>query len=283
MHSIVLQGRELNSGFIEQAARLAGALQAAMPQAGVARLSAFSAEPERAPLRELCEQAGIDCAFIEAPMHLTDLRLAVMDMDSTLITIECIDEIADMQGLKPQVSAITEAAMRGEIDFRQSLARRVALLKGLEVGALARVYEERLKLSPGAEPMIAGFKAAGIKTLLVSGGFTFFTDRVKQRLGLDYAASNVLGVQDGRLTGLVEGPVVDAEAKAAHLRETCALLGCLPAQAIAIGDGANDLKMMGAAGLSVAYRAKPVVREQARFSISHNGLDALLNLFDREA
>jgi phosphoserine phosphatase len=206
-----------------------------------------------------------------------------MDMDSTLITIECIDEIADMQGLKPQVSAITEAAMRGEIDFRQSLARRVALLKGLEVGALARVYEERLKLSPGAEPMIAGFKAAGIKTLLVSGGFTFFTDRVKQRLGLDYAASNVLGMQDGRLTGLVEGPVVDAEAKAAHLRETCALLGCLPAQAIAIGDGANDLKMMGAAGLSVAYRAKPVVREQARFSISHNGLDALLNLFDREA
>jgi len=220
---------------------------------------------------------------IGAPMRLADFRLAVMDMDSTLITIECIDEIADMQGLKPQVSAITEAAMRGEIDFRQSLARRVALLKGLEVGALQRVYDERLQLSPGAEAMIAGFKAAGTKTLLVSGGFTFFTDRVKQRLGLDFAASNVLGMEHGRLTGLVVGPVVDAEAKAAQLRETCARLGCAPAQAIAIGDGANDLKMMAAAGISVAYRAKPVVRAQARFSISHNGLDALLNLFEPEA
>ena len=151
------------------------------------------------------------------------------------------------------------------------------------MGALQRVYDERLQLSPGAEAMIAGFKAAGTKTLLVSGGFTFFTDRVKQRLGLDFAASNVLGMEHGRLTGLVVGPVVDAEAKAAQLRETCARLGCAPAQAIAIGDGANDLKMMAAAGISVAYRAKPVVRAQARFSISHNGLDALLNLFEPEA
>jgi len=280
MHSIIIQGNALTAPWVEQAARLTAAQQTEWRGPHLARLSAFPSAPPRQAVRDLCERAGADCAFLDTPLRLADFRLAVMDMDSTLITIECIDEIADMQGLKPQVAAITEAAMRGEIDFRQSLARRVALLKGLEVGALQRVYDERLRLSPGAEELIAGLKAAGVKTLLVSGGFTFFTDRLKARLGLDYTASNVLGVDQGRLTGLTEGPVVDAEAKAEKLRQTCAALGVDSSRAIAIGDGANDLKMMAAAGVSVAYRAKPVVREQALFSISHNGLDALLRLFD---
>ncbi|MDB5805815.1 MAG: serB [Betaproteobacteria bacterium] len=282
MHGIVIQGSALTPALIERIAQSTGARQTEWRGAHAARLSGFSAPLPRDTVREQCEQAQVDCAFLDTPLRLADFRLAVMDMDSTLITIECIDEIADMQGLKTQVAAITEAAMRGEIDFRESLARRVALLQDLEVGALQRVYDERLRLSPGAEALISGLKAAGIKTLLVSGGFTFFTERVKARLGLDYAASNTLGVADGKLTGLVEGPVIDADAKAAKLRETCALLGCEPAQAIAIGDGANDLKMMAAAGISVAYRAKPVVRAQARFAISHNGLDALLKLFDQE-
>jgi phosphoserine phosphatase len=279
MHRIVLQGPALTSELARQAAALAGARSTDM-KSGVATLSGFAAEPQQAPLRELCEHAQIDCAFVDAPLPLAHMRLAVMDMDSTLITIECIDEIADMQGLKLQVAAITESAMRGEIDFRQSLARRVALLKGLEEGALQRVYDERLRLTPGVQAMIAGFKAAGIKTLLVSGGFTFFADRVRARLGLDYAASNVLGIEDGKLTGLTLGPVIDADAKAQKLLETCQLLGCAPDQAIAIGDGANDLKMMGVAGVSIAYHAKPVVREQARFALTYNGLDAVLPLFD---
>jgi len=280
VHSIVIQGRWLTTALIERAAQLAGAARVERHGMRLARLSGLPAAPRRGPIASLCEQARVDCAFVERPLALADMHLAVMDMDSTLITIECIDEIADMQGLKPEVAAITEAAMRGEIDFRESLTRRVALLRGLEVGALERVYRERLRLSPGAEQMLAGFKAAGLKTLLVSGGFTFFTDRLKARVGIDYTASNTLGIADGRLTGVVEGPIIDADAKAQRLRDTCALLGCATGQAIAIGDGANDLKMMAAAGISVAYRAKPVVRAQARYSISHNGLDALLNLFD---
>ncbi|HEX4329316.1 MAG TPA: phosphoserine phosphatase SerB [Burkholderiales bacterium] len=280
MHGIVIQGPGLDPALVQRAAQLSAAQQAEWRGTELARLSGFAAVPPVQALRELCEQAQVDCAFLDTPLRLADFRLAVMDMDSTLITIECIDEIADMQGLKPQVAAITEAAMRGEIDFRQSLVRRVALLKGLEVSALQRVYDERLRLSPGAEGLIAGLKAAGVKTLLVSGGFTFFTERLKARLGLDYTASNLLGVAQDRLTGTVVGPVIDADAKAEKLRQTCALLGADQAQAIAIGDGANDLKMMAAAGVSVAYHAKPIVRAQARFAISHNGLDALLGLFN---
>jgi len=207
------------------------------------------------------------------------VRLVAMDMDSTLITIECIDEIADLQGLKPQVAAITERAMRGEIDFPESLRRRVALLEGLPVEALARVYDERLALSPGAERMLAGFRAVGARTLLVSGGFTFFTDRLRDRLGLDYTASNVLGVRDGRLTGRVDGDVFDASAKAATLREHAAALRGTDGLVVALGDGANDLPMLRAADVSIAYRAKPVVRAAATHAIDHCGLDAALNLF----
>jgi phosphoserine phosphatase len=217
--------------------------------------------------------AGVDATFIAAGRTLADFKLVAMDMDSTLITIECIDEIADMQGLKAQVAAITEAAMRGELDFATSLARRVALLEGLDADALERVYEERLRLSPGAEAMLAGVQAAGLKTLLVSGGFTFFTERLQQRLGLDYAHANVLEVRAGKLTGKVVGGVVDALEKKRTVERVCAELAITPRQAIVM-----DLQMMGIAGLSVAFRAKPIVRAQADVALNFSGLDALLTI-----
>jgi phosphoserine phosphatase len=219
---------------------------------------------------------SIDATFIEAGRTLADFRLVAMDMDSTLITIECIDEIADMQGLKPQVSEITEAAMRGELDFKASLARRVALLEGLDATALASVFEERLRISMGGEAMLASMRAAGLKTLLVSGGFTFFTDRLKGRLGLDYTHANTLEIENGRLTGRVLGTVVDAGEKRRTVERVCAELGISPRQAIVMGDGANDLEMMGIAGLSVAFRAKPVVRAQADVALNFSGLDGVL-------
>lgn len=223
-----------------------------------------------------CFGARIDCAWLPAAPQLGDFKLLAMDMDSTLITIECIDEIADMQGLKPQVAAITEAAMRGELEFDESLTRRVALLKGLEASALQRVYDERLQLSPGAQTMLAAVKAAGIKTLLVSGGFTFFTDRMKASLGLDYAHSNVLEIIDGKLTGKVVGAIVNAEEKKNTVERVCAELNIAASQAIVMGDGANDLSMMSVAGLSVAFRAKPVVREKASVALNFVGLDGIL-------
>jgi phosphoserine phosphatase len=217
------------------------------------------------------------------PLSLRDFKLIAFDMDSTLINIECVDEIADAAGRKPEVAAITEAAMRGEIaDYKESLRRRVALLKGVSVGAMEQVYRERLQLNPGAETLVKAAQAAGLKTLLVSGGFTFFTDRVRDRLKLDFTRSNVLEVQDGALTGrMVDQPwgdICDGAEKRRMLLETCARLGISPKQAIAVGDGANDLPMMGEAGLSVAYHAKPKVREQAMVQINEGGLDRLLEV-----
>ncbi len=227
-----------------------------------------------------CLSEKLDASFIAAGRRLSDFKLLAMDMDSTLITIECIDEIADMQGLKPQVSAITEAAMRGEMEFCESLTRRVALLEGLNADALQRVYDERFQLSLGAAAMLAAVQKAGIKTLLVSGGFTFFTDRMKSRLGLDYAHANVLDIVDNKLTGHVLGSIVDADEKKRAVQRVCATLGIGTAQAIVMGDGANDLKMMGIAGLSLAFRAKPVVRAQANVAFNFVGLDGVLNLFE---
>jgi phosphoserine phosphatase len=232
----------------------------------------------RKQVEAMCFDAGVDATFIDAGTRLANFRLLAMDMDSTVITIECIDEIADMQGLKPQVAAITEAAMRGEIDFAASLTRRVALLEGLDAAALQKVYDERLRLSPGAEALIGAARAAGVKTLLVSGGFTFFTDRVRQRLGLDYSHANVLEIANGRLTGKVVGGIVDAEEKKRTVERTCVELGVPSSRAIVVGDGANDLKMMSVAGLSVAYRAKPVVRAQAHVALNFSGLDGILPL-----
>jgi phosphoserine phosphatase len=246
------------------------------PSPNALRWSGVAADPS---LESLAEEHGADLAWVPADRMLRDHRLVVMDMDSTLIAIECIDEIADMVGVKPQVAAITEAAMRGELDFPSALRRRVALLEGLEEAALQRVYDERLRLSPGAEAMLHGLRSAGLKTLLVSGGFTFFTERLQRRLGLDRAVANVLEIEGGRLTGRVLGEIVDAERKATELRRMCAELGVEPRQAIAIGDGANDLAMMAAAGVGIAFRAKPVVRRQATHSIRFCGLEAVLQFF----
>ncbi len=213
----------------------------------------------------------------------TEVRLLVSDMDSTLISIECVDEIADFANLKPQVAAITAAAMRGEIDFAESLRQRVALLEGLEETVLERVYTERLRLNPGAEALLTGLRRRGIRTALVSGGFTFFTDRLQLRLHLDYTLANKLAVRGGKLVGRVEGDIVGAEAKRAFLLERCEELGISPRQAIAVGDGANDLEMMRVAGVSVAYRAKRRVQEQADVVLNHSGLDAILHLLGEGA
>jgi phosphoserine phosphatase len=236
----------------------------------------------RQAVLEAAYASSVDATFIEAGRKLADFSLLAMDMDSTLITIECIDEIADMQGLKPEVAAITEAAMRGELDFAASLTRRVALLKGLPVEALQRVYDERLRISDGGEALLEAVKEAGLKTLLVSGGFTFFTERLQARLGLDYTHANVLEVDHGRLSGRVVDGIVDADEKMRTVQRTCEQMGIDPSRAIVMGDGANDLKMMGVAGLSVAFRAKPVVRAQADVALNFTGLDGLAAILDRE-
>jgi len=276
---LVIQAPAISDAELSSIAALAGAQGITVLDGGGQQAYRLPRVTMRDGVPEFCAMAGIDCAFVPADLACNRVRLIAIDMDSTLITIECIDEIADMLGIKSQVATVTEAAMRGEIDFRESLTARVALLSGLPVEALQRVYDERLRLSPGAERMLAGFTAVGAKTLLVSGGFTFFTDRLKARLGLDETASNTLEIAAGKLTGRLCAPIVDAREKAARFaalkRRVCADGGI----AIAIGDGANDLPMLRAADVSVAYRAKPVVRAQATYALNHCGLDAVLNLF----
>jgi len=200
-------------------------------------------------------------------------------MDSTLITIECIDEIADMQGLKPQVAAITERSMRGELDFSESLKARVALLAGLPETALQRVYDERLQLMAGARELLAACREHGVKFMLVSGGFTYFTERLKAELNLDYCHANQLEIADGKLTGRIVGDIVDGAAKRQLLIAQREALGLSADQVIAMGDGANDLLMLGEAGIGVATHAKPVVRAQARYTLNHVGLDGIRHLF----
>ena len=217
------------------------------------------------------------------PLRLQNFKLIAFDMDSTLINIECIDEVADAVGRKAEVAAITEAAMRGEItDFKDSLRRRVALLKGVPQAALTDVFEQRLQLNPGAKTLIETCKAHDMKILLVSGGFTFFAERVCGLLNIDFARSNVLEVIHGKLTGrMIDQPwgdICDGAEKRKMMLETCVQMGISPQQTIAMGDGANDLPMMGEAGLSVAYHAKPKVREQAMVAINAGGLDRLLEV-----
>jgi phosphoserine phosphatase len=276
MH-LVIQGAVLAHDDLRRISDLAGARGSERLSAGACRLIGAQPRPE---IAEYCARAGLDFGFVPEDRKLEDMGLLAIDMDSTLITIECIDELADLAGVKAEVSAITAAAMSGELDYAESLRRRVGLLRGLDQGALARVYDERLRLSPGAETMLAAMQRAGVKTLLVSGGFSYFTERLKTELGLDYAISNALELEGGCLTGRIAGSIVDAEAKAAKVRVVRDQLGIKRDRIIAIGDGANDLAMLAEAGLSVAYRAKPVARAKADYALDYAGLTGVLNLFN---
>jgi phosphoserine phosphatase len=278
---LILQGPDANEHTAALIAAQVGAEHPTMIASTAWRADLPSALSEQSTtlIQKLSQEAKIDYALLPADLQLHDFKLLVMDMDSTLITIECIDEIADMQGLKSEVAAITEAAMRGELDFSESLQRRVALLKGLDESALASVFEQRLELTLGAHSMLHAMKQAGLRTVLVSGGFTYFTERLEHELELDVSHANRLEVIDGKLTGRVLGNIVDAQAKKSTVIEQSAELGVPTSAAIVIGDGANDLAMMSVAGLSIAFRAKPVVQAKAKVALNYSGLDGVLNLF----
>ncbi|MDC7696176.1 phosphoserine phosphatase SerB [Vogesella indigofera] len=276
--TLVLQAPTLDQARITELAALSGARDSRSVAANVVRLDGV--DPAR---RELvlarAERLSVDANYVDSARRFADFGLLVSDMDSTLITIECIDEIADMQGLKPQVAAITERSMRGELDFTESLKARVALLAGLPEAALASVYDERLQLMAGARELLAACREHGVKFMLVSGGFTYFTERLKAELNLDYCHANQLEIVDGKLTGRVIGDIVDGAAKRRLLIAQREALGLRAEQVIAMGDGANDLLMLAEAGVGVATHAKPVVRAQARYTLNHVGLDGIRHLF----
>ncbi len=277
---LVLHGGALPTFLLDRLVAATGATAVDPRPPQVTRLRNAVRGPAFAALVPLIEGEALDWAFVEPGRKLADFGLIAFDMDSTLITIECIDELADFAGRKAEVSAVTEAAMRGELDYRASLRRRLALLAGLDARVLARVFAERLELSPGARELLAAAQAAGLRTAILSGGFTYFTERLRIELGLDFATSNELEISGGKLTGRVVGDIVDASAKAHHLSRLRDDLGLSREQVMACGDGANDLLMLAEAGLSVAYRAKPAIRERADVAINFSGLDGILNLFE---
>lgn len=288
MKDLVVQGAPLTSDALDTF-KVVCSPEKITTTGRVARCTGVRDDPEtRKAVAGLASYWKLDAAFVDPVARLTDFRVLAMDMDSTLINIESLDEVAAFAGKGEQVAAITEAAMRGEIaDYKESLRRRVAMLAGTDATLLQRVFDEKLKLNPGAAELVAACHRAGLKSLLVTGGFSFFTDRMRERLELDYTRSNELEVVGGRLTGRVTGPaggeIIDAEGKARALIEVCTELGCSTARAIAIGDGANDLKMLRLAGMSVAYRAKPIVQQQATHALNYVRLDALLNWFSTPA
>ncbi len=275
---LVVQGEEVETPDLKELHRIAHGEAIERVAADAFRIT--RADPAtRDAVAARCAPARLDWGFVREGAKLADFRLLAIDMDSTLIGIECIDEIADFAGRKAEVAAVTAAAMRGEIDWPESLKRRVAALEGLDEAALGRVYAERLRLNPGAEKLIVAARRGGVRTLLVSGGFTYFTDRVREKLNIDYAYSNVLVVEGGKLAGKVTGPLVDAQGKAAHVARLKRSLGISRDQVLAIGDGANDLPMLAEAGTSIAYHAKPVVKAKADYALDYAGLDGVLNLF----
>lgn len=274
--NLVVQGPALKEQQATEIARMAGAVLEPIAERAYRLRNARRSKD----IASWCEARRIDCAWIPEGRRFADLKLLAMDMDSTLITIECIDELGDLAGRKAEIAAITAQAMRGEIEYRESLRRRVAALAGLPEDSLKSVYEGRLELTPGADALVGACKKHGVKVLLVSGGFTFFTDRLKARLGIDYTISNTLEVRADRLTGALVGDIVDAGAKAAKFKAVLREVNAGKEQSVAIGDGANDLRMMREAGISVAFRAKPVVRAQATCALNWSGLDGVLNLFE---
>jgi phosphoserine phosphatase len=276
--NLVIQGEEVATPDLKALARVSRGRAVERISDGAFRITA--ADPATRPaVAHHCARAALDWGFVPETRTLRDFRLLAMDMDSTLICIECIDEIADFAGRKAEVAAVTASAMRGEIDWPESLRQRVAALAGLDESALERVYADRLRFNPGAERLIAAARRCGVKTLLVSGGFTYFTDRVRERLQLDHAYSNVLVVAGGKLTGEVTGALVDAQGKAGHVARLKSEMRLAREQVLVIGDGANDLPMMAQAGTSIAYHAKPVVKASADYALDYAGLDGVLNLF----
>ncbi len=276
MLNLVIQGAAVATPDLKAVAKLAGGQRIERITAHAFRIVDVARHPDIAPL---CARARLDHAYVPAERRLADFGLLVMDMDSTLICIECIDEIADLQGIKADVAAITAAAMRGELDYAESLRRRVRLLAGLPESALEQVYRERLRLTPGAQPLLQALRERGIRTLLVSGGFDFFTERLKAQLGLDYTCSNRLEVVAGKLTGNLVGEIVDAQGKAAALRRVRDSLALAREQVIGIGDGANDLPFLIESWVSIAFHAKPAVREATTHCLDYVGLEGVLNLF----
>ena len=237
-------------------------------------------EPEaKVAMRDLAGKHDVDLAFLAAGFKPNEMKVLAMDMDSTLINIECIDEIADFTGKKAAVSEITEATMRGEIkDFKESLRRRVALLAGVSADVLDSVYKERLRPNPGAAELLTGANTCGLYTLLVSGGFTFFTEKLQKELGFKQTQANTLEIINGKLTGNVIGDIVDGVAKNTYLEQACVLMNCHKKNSITMGDGSNDLLMMHGSGISIAYKAKPIVKEKADAAFDRVGLDAALLL-----
>ena len=278
--TLIIQSGALPTFLLERIVAATGASTVEPRPPQVVRLHGTTRTPEFEALIPLIEAENLDWAFVDRNKKLSDFGLICFDMDSTLITIECIDELADYAGKKAEVSAVTEAAMRGEIDYRESLRRRLSLLAGLDARVLSKVYGERLLLSPGARELLEAAQNAGLRTAILSGGFTYFTERLRIELGFDFATSNELEISGGKLTGRVVGDIVDAAAKAHHLAKLTDELGLKKEQVIACGDGANDLMMMAQAGLSVAFHAKPATRAKADIAINFGGLDSLLNLFD---
>ncbi len=274
--NLIIQGLEINNSDLRELAKLSRADGIEQITGQAFRLT-HAVHSDAVP--SYCAQAELDFAFVPDAAKLSDFKLIAMDMDSTLLAIESIDEIADMQQIKPQVAAITLQTMRGEISFEESLTRRTALLRGLHQDALQQVYDERVRLSPGAERMLQLAKRSGLKTMVISGGFTFFTERIKTKLGFDYAMANVLEIEDNRLTGKVVGDIIGRQGKAQVLKQVCDELVVRREQVIAIGDGANDLDMLTTAGVGIAYHAKPIVKQQATYSIDYVGLDGVTNLF----
>lgn len=275
MYRVIVSGKNLST---ETSLQVAEQLKASMTENiyGYLLQCPTSINPEQC--LALGKQFNCDINVLPKDFEPTQVKLVISDMDSTLISIECIDEIADFAGKKPQVAAVTEAAMRGELDFNQSLTQRVGLLKGLSTDVLQKVYDERLQLNPGAEEMLHGLKQSGIRFALVSGGFTFFTQRLQERLQLDFTLANELGIQSNMLSGEVSSEIVNGERKKQYLLQLIDELGITPAQTVAIGDGANDLPMLSCAGLGIAYHAKPKVQQQATCTINYGGLETVLAL-----